>query len=152
MGETRINLKTMELEESSIEFKPQPDRRARMPEPLPVRLVAVEDVRLPTQAGAENDLDEFYVGLWEFERVENELTYRAENFRLYFDVVEGPIEREILRPLGIEVQSLAEAEKKLNDLEIEYIRQRGITPGRESLLLKDPGGNWVEIFGAARLA
>jgi hypothetical protein len=41
----------------------EPDRRARMPEPLPVRLVAVADVRLPAPAGAERALDAFYVDL-----------------------------------------------------------------------------------------
>jgi hypothetical protein len=141
----------VELEESSIEFKPQPDRRVRMPEPLPVKLVAVEDMRLLAPAGVEVQLDEFYVGLWGFERIENELTYRAENFRLSFDVREAPVQRESVRPTMIEVPSLAEAEKKLIDAKLEYIRQRAITPGRESLLVQDPAGNWVEVFGTSRV-
>jgi hypothetical protein len=40
---------------------------------------------------------------------------------------------------------LEEAEKKLIELELEYTRQRGMTPGEESLLLIDPAGNWIEL-------
>jgi hypothetical protein len=61
-------------------------------------------------------------------------------------VAEGQLERESIRAQGIEVTSLAEAEEKLIEEEIEYIRQRGLTPGQQSLLLLDPAGNWVEIF------
>lgn len=166
------------------------DRRPRMPEPLPVKLLAVEDVRLPATAGLEARLDDFYAGLLEFERVDVELprprakveplpgvreegrdwpmirrgriglppalasadrphtfgpVYRAENFRVHFDLVEGLVERESVRPLGIEVLSLAAAEAKLAAADIEYARQRGVSPGQESLLLTDPAGNWIEL-------
>src|SRR4026208_1292462 len=47
--------------------------RARRPGPLPVKLLAVEDVRLPATAGLESQLDAFYVGLLGFERVDIEL-------------------------------------------------------------------------------
>ena len=50
-----------------------------------------------------------------------------------------------MRPLGVEVISLGETEKKLIALEMEYVRQRGTTPGLDSLLVLDPAGNWVEI-------
>jgi hypothetical protein len=161
-----------------------------MPEPLPVKVLAVEDVRLPATAGLETRLDDFYVGLLGFERVDVDLprprpkvepmpgvreegrdwpvmrrgriglppallssdrphtfgpVYRAENFRVHFHLIEGLVERESLRPLGIEVLSLAEAEEKLGGAEVEYARQRGVTPGQESLLLTDPAGNWVEL-------
>src|SRR5687767_7663075 len=164
-------------------FRARGDRRPRMPEPLPVKLLAVEDVRLPATAGLEAQLDGFYVGLLEFERVDVEVprrrakvepmpgvreegrewpvlrrgrsglppgltapdrphhfgpVYRAENFRVHFHLVEGLVEREVLRPLGIEVPSLAEAASKLAAAEVEYARQRGVTPGQESLLLTDP--------------
>jgi hypothetical protein len=52
---------------------------------------------------------------------------------------------ESLRPLGVEIPSLADAEKKLIDTEIEYLRQRGLTPGEETLLVLDPAGNWIEL-------
>ena len=71
--------------------------------------------------------------------------YRADNFRLLFDLVEGPVERDTLRPLGVEVPSLAEAEAKVIEADLEYTRQRGVAPGHESLLLLDPAGNWVEV-------
>ena len=128
-----------------------------MDELPPVRLVAVEDVRLPTPPGLGEQLDSFYVGLWQFERDVTEgggaIVYRAENVRLRFEVVadQKPIERETLRPQGIEVLSLAEAELKLVEAEHEYIRQRGLTPGQESLLLQDPAGNWIELFEVRRV-
>src|SRR3954452_13855436 len=42
---------SVELEESTIGFKPAPDRRPLVPEPLPVRLLTVEDAQLVTAAG-----------------------------------------------------------------------------------------------------
>lgn len=138
----------MELEEVSGEFVPVQDRRVRLPEPLPVRLIAVEDVRLETAAGLESQLDEFYVDLLAFERVEGELAYRADNFILRFALYETMPQRDSLRPLGIEVISLREAEQKLIERELPYVRQRGITPGRDVLVLLDPAGNWIEISEA----
>jgi hypothetical protein len=136
----------LELEVATHELKPVVDKRMRIPEPLPVRLVAVDHVRLPAPAGVEVKLDAFYAGLLEFERIEGELAYRADNFILRFDVSEAPVPHESLRPQQIEVLSLADLEKKLIDLEIEYSRQRGLMPGDQTLLLLDPAGNWVEIL------
>jgi len=34
---------------------------------------------------------------------------------------------------------------KLIEAKIEYTRQRALLAGRESLLLLDPAGNWVEL-------
>jgi hypothetical protein len=53
----------VELVDSTGHLLPTADRRPRIPEPLPVRLVAVEDVRLSALMEAARDLDEFYVGL-----------------------------------------------------------------------------------------
>ncbi len=130
-------------------FVPITGRRPRMDEPLPVKLVAVDDVRLLSPSGIDAELDAFYVGLWQFQRDIDEagLVYRADNFRLRFAIMpEGQVERDSLRPQGIEVTSLAEAEEKLIEEEMEYIRQRGLTPGQQSLLVLDPAGNWIEIF------
>src|SRR5262245_46133967 len=105
------------------------DRRPRIPEPLPVRLVAVEDVRMPALVGIEDQLDALYVGILQFERVPGELAYNSENYVLRFEIFDGrPVAHESLRAQGIEVRSLAEVEQKLIDAEIEYIRQRGVTP------------------------
>ena len=124
----------------------RPDRGPRIPEPLPVRLVAVDDVRLPAPAGVEDKLDAFYVDLLEFQRVAGELAYQSDNFMLRFEVArDRPIPHESLRPQGIEVMSLAQTEKRLLDQEIEYSRQRSLTPGQQSLLLLDPAGNWIVI-------
>lgn len=137
----------MELDEPTTEFAIAEDRRPRVPEPLPVRLVAIADATLVAPAGVERQLDAFYAGLWGFVRDPDSdfPVYRADNFRLRFDVLEPPIRRDDLRPLGISVPSLAQARHKLIDQQIEYIPQKGINPGEESLVLLDPAGNWVQI-------
>jgi hypothetical protein len=204
----------IELDDVSDGASPgAPDRRARMPEPLPVRLVAVADVRLPAPAGVERALDAFYVDLLgciregaepkprrliepllgvrtevpviapplalglrntedgpvakaelpamaaaepEAPSLENARmvpgravlpgpVYLADNFALRFDILEGLVERDTFRPLTIEVPSLAEAEAKLIEAEMEYTRQRGLNLGDESLVLLDPAGNWIEL-------
>jgi hypothetical protein len=144
-----------------------------MPEPPPVRLVAVDDVRLQAPTGVERQLDSFYVMLLGFEREDVEIKpprpriassprrakepiessagvapgpiYRAENFRLRFQAVEPPVPHPSLRPQGIEVPSLNEAQARLTDAQIEYARERGLVPGQERLLLQDPAGNWIEL-------
>src|SRR5437016_9710878 len=129
----------MELEAGNPDFVPIIDRRTKMDQPLPVKLVTVEDARLSAPAGLEKALDALYIGLLQFERMAGEgLVYRADNFDLHIDIVETPVKREDMRALGIEVKSLAEAEHKLLDAEIEYVRQKGTTPGMESILLNDP--------------
>ena len=139
-----------QLEPSANIALPPADKRRLIPEPLPVKLVAIEDVRLPAPAGIETQLDAFYVGMWEFERGENEqgIVYRADNFRLRFDVIEPPIARDELRPVQIEVRSLREAEHKLIEAELEYERQKGLTAGSDVLLVLDPAGNWVALVEA----
>ena len=138
----------MELEPSPDNFVPRVDRRATMPLPPPVRLLTVNDARLPAPAGLEPQLDAFYVGILGFEReADSEFpVYRAENFRLLFEILEPPLQRDDLRPLGCEVPALGEAEQRLIDGEIAYARQRGLLPGDECLVLPDPAGNWIEIF------
>lgn len=138
----------MELEPSRITLKPPTDDRPTMPVPPPVRLVAVEDVHVPAAAGCERELDDFYVTLLRFDREgadHGEITYKAENARLRFDVLEPPITREDFRPIGIDVRSLQTIEKQLIDLEMDYEWQRGISPGHQTILLQDPAGNWVQI-------
>jgi len=150
MGETPMlrQMDPIELEPSSG-LVPTADDRRRMDEPPPVRLIAVEDVLLLAQPGVRDALDGFYVDLLEFVRAANEETivYRAENFRLRFAVVDQiPLERDGVRPIGIQVRSLRDMERKLFEKQVEYIRQRGLLPGLISLLVQDPAGNWIEIF------
>jgi hypothetical protein len=137
----------IQLETPAEEFKTTADTRPRMPEPLPVRLVTIDHAHLPAAAGREVQLDEFYINLFGFERADppDPLAYRAENFNLCFDILEPPLERDTLRPLGIEVRSLADAEHTLSQRAIEFIRQRGLLPGHDSLLLQDPAGNWIVL-------
>ncbi len=124
------------------------DRRPKMPEPLPVRLVAVADVHLPAQAELEKQHDDFYCGLLKMVRDEprDQRIYRADNHRVVFELGEGMIQRESCRPLGVEVESLGLVEAWLVEREIAYERLRGIVPGVESIFVKDPSGNWVEVM------
>jgi hypothetical protein len=138
---------TLELIDPVGRFQSKPDTRPRMPEPPPVKLVTVTDATLLTGAGREVQLDEFYVGMLRFLRVppRGRRFYRAENFDLVFDVLEPPVLRDSLRPLGVEVPSLAAVEHELVERQIEFIRQRGLLPGHDNLLLQDPAGNWVAL-------
>ena len=140
----------MNLETPDFEFKPQADERPRIPEPLPVRLVAVADVSVVTAAGVEKLLNVFYVDRLGFEReadaAEATIVYRADNFRLILDVLEPPIVRDTLRPVAIEVRSLEELEGKLIADEVEFVKQKGVMPGQITFLFQDPAGNWVEIY------
>jgi hypothetical protein len=148
MNERESNLDdSIVLDQATGGFRPVEDRRRRIPEPLPVKLVTVEDARLICGAGLEVQLDEFYVGLLGFERIgpEDGIVYRAENFNLRFDVLEPPVRRETLRTLGVEMLSLAAAQEQLIAREIEHTRQKGLAPGQESILLMDPAGNWIEL-------
>jgi len=143
----------MELEQPDDSIALTPDQRPRIPEPPPVRLLAVADVRLPAPAGAERQLDQFYVDLLNFEREADSQfpIYRAENFCLIIDVLEPPIRRDDLRPLQIEVLSLPLLERKLIDGQVEYTHRRGLLPGQEALILLDPAGNWIEITAFSQL-
>lgn len=139
----------MELDQPNFQFKPEQDRRPHMTEPPPVRVGAVADVHLRAAAGVEVELDSFYVGLLQFQR-ENPnshgpVIYRAENFRLIFDVQEPPVQREDMRPAHILVRSLKTLERQLIDLEIEFEWHRGLTPGTHQLVLQDPAKNWIAI-------
>ena len=137
------------LEEEAAPLGPVEDRRPRLPEPLPVKLIAVEDVRLPAEAGRDTEMDDLYVGLLEFAKDDPaKLTYRADNLCVHFHVVEGLIARDSYRPLVVEVLSLRDVEKKLLEDEREHERQRGLTPGSEQIALLDPSGNLVHIVEA----
>jgi hypothetical protein len=148
----------IELEPVTGPFTPQADRRQRVPEPPPVRLVAVDDVRLQAESRLEKELDSFYVGVLKFEREEaaegtNVLRYKAENFRLRIVLVDHPVDRgDDLRMLGVVVPGLLAVEHALIEREIDYARQKGLIPGQESLLLRDPAGNWLEITETRLLA
>ena len=142
----------MELEPSSG-FQPALDRRPPVPVPPPVKLVTVDDATLPASAGMEEGLDAFYVTLLQFERDPKAggLVYRAENFRLRFEIFDGPIARDHLRPLGIEVPSLGATEAQLIDLQYPCTRMRSLTPGLDKLALLDPAGNWIDLVEAPRI-
>ena len=155
-----VEVEPLEPSPAPAQFTPVVDRRPRVPEPLPVRLVAVADVSLPAPAGLERRLDAFYVGLFGFERrvrdddataawapahADATISYRADNFTLHLSVHEPPVRRADYRPIGVEVPSLAALEEKLIEAEHDYHRQRGLLPGEVSIVLMDPAGNLLDV-------
>lgn len=136
----------MQLDEPSVPFKPVIDQRLRVPEPIPVRLIAVNDVRVDAGAGIERELDAFYAKLIGMQRISGEsIVYRADNFDLYVDVLEPPVVREDYRPLRAEIRSLADMTLRLIEAEIPFTRRKGLLPGDEALVMQDPAGNWVVL-------
>lgn len=144
---------SMELEDPITPFRRDEDKRPRVPEPPPVRLMTIEDAHLPAPAGSERELDTFYCALLRFEReAGGEFpVYRSETHRLIFDVIEPPLDRDNFRALGMEVRSLSELEAGLIERDIQYARQRGLLTGQESIVLRDPAGKWVEVAGRSDL-
>lgn len=124
------------------------DPRPRMPEPPPVRLAAIADVKLLAKPGTERELDRLYVEVLGFQRVSAPGTppiYQAENAALTFTVIEDPRPRPHLRMIAVEVPSLADTEQRLVDRGIEFQWQKSLQPGLDSILVLDAGGNWVEV-------
>jgi len=152
------SLAQIELDPASGVFEVDEDRRPKLEQPPPVRLVSIEDCQLWAPAGLERLLDEFYTGLLDFQRQDpepdesgHELIYRAENFRLRIQVLERPLPREDFRPLAVAVPSLNDLARRLAEAKIEYERQLGLVPGEDNLLFNDPAGNPVTV-GEYRLA
>ena len=128
---------------------PPPDRRRFVPEPPPVRLVAVRDVHRFAPAGAEVELDRFYRDLLRFEREstpDHYPAYRAERHRVVFDVVEPPVRRDDLRPVGVEIPHFFDVETYLIENDLPHERVTKLVAGQDGLLLKDPAGNWVALL------
>jgi hypothetical protein len=147
----------IELDEPSATVDAD-DRRRKIENPPPVRIIAIDDCYIWAPAGLEPQLDRFYEGLLYFERLESdpgdgphELMYRAENFRLLIEIVERPLSREDYRPLMVAVPSLNDLAASLTDAEIEHVREKGLTPGHDTLLITDPAGNPVAV-GEYRVA
>jgi hypothetical protein len=106
-------------------------------------------------------LDDFYVTMLQLERDESagqssprnrsqdcagEIVYKAENVRLRLAVHEPPLPaRGDMRPIAVEVRSLADAEVRIIARELEYERLRALVAGQDTLMLRDPAGNWVAI-------
>ena len=61
----------IELDPVQNEIDLEEDRRPKIEEPPPVRLISIDDCVLWAAAGLERQLDEFYVGLLKFEREES---------------------------------------------------------------------------------
>ena len=144
----------IELDESSIPFPGAPeDRRPKVPEPPPVRLVAVEDVTFESSEENVPKLDDFYVGLLRFERDPREpgVVYRAENVRLRFKIEPAPVSRDDMRAMGVEVPSLADLELLFIEHQIQFAKERTLAFGHTTFLLRDPAGNWLRIGQVKRI-
>jgi hypothetical protein len=126
------------------------DVRPPMPEPPPVRVVAVNDVHLPAAVGREKELDAFYVGVLNFAAGRGgggALAFAAENVDIVFDLGEPPVNYENLAPTMMEVPSLRNLRALLLDNEIAYETMHGLMPGTEHILVRDPAGNLLAISG-----
>lgn len=124
------------------------DQRPSVPEPPTVRLVAIADVRLSVRPSELPELDRLYVEVLGFERVvgpSSGTAFRAENAELIFNVSEPEQPRTHLRMIAVEVPSLATIEQRLLDRGIEFQWQKSLQPGHDSILVLDPGGNWIEV-------
>lgn len=135
--------------EDAAQSVSRPDARPRMPEPPPVRLVAVEDVRIDAPRGLHEPLDDFYASLLKFNREYADpevIVYGAENFRLLVKLIDPPVLRDDLRPILIEVPDLLAVEHELVERKTDYQRLRRLTLAHASLLLLDPARNWVELY------
>ena len=138
----------MELEEPTATVKQPPDARPTMPEPPPVRLLAIADVHLEAPAAMERLLSDFYVGLLRFERDAEDaerLAFKAEKWRLVFDVVESFGPRDGYRPVMIETPFFADFVQALNDRELFFEWQKGTAAGVETVFLQDPAGYWISV-------
>jgi len=139
----------MRIEEPSQLFTPVSDTRPLMPAPPPVRLIAIDDVRLPALASAADSHDAFYVGLLQFERdtadAEAAIVYRAERWRLLFDLHETFPVRDDYRATQVAVPHFDDVVRLLTDAETPFEWQKGTAPGLEAILLQDPSGNWVRV-------
>jgi hypothetical protein len=135
-------------------FEQPDDRRPKMDEPLPVRLVAIADVRLPALLELERKHDEFYCGLLKMVRDEprSQRIYRTDNHRIVFELFEHLIERTECRPLNVEIDSLSSLQASLIEQKIEFELVRDITLGIQSLALRDPSGNWLQIAQSTPVA
>ena len=142
-----FTIHAMELEPSTGFTPPAPDKRPHMPSPPPVTIVAVDDPHLPGLVDQGPELVSFYVDVLKFERDEDApgLVFRAENLNLYFDLGETVPPRDDFRMLGVVVPNLGDVMRALIDCEIEFTRQRGLTPGGDAIVCLDPAGNWVQI-------
>ncbi len=141
----------MELDPPGPPLRLAADGRKRLPEPLGVNLLAVADVRLPALKEHEADLCLLYEKILGLERVRGPLAFRADNFVLYFDVVEKLPQNREYRYTGIEVMDLALVAKKCPAAKLEFTLQRGLTPGSEMLELLDAAGNWLRISEFRRI-
>jgi hypothetical protein len=124
------------------------DQRLTVPEPLPVRLNAIADVRLPCPPGVDAAMDALYVSLLKFERLRSDefhLFYRADNHNLIFQVHNRPVGHDRLAPTMIEVDSLDPLQRHFVDTEFPFQWMRGLTPGGDYLLFQDPAGNWIGV-------
>ena len=124
------------------------DVRPLIPEPPPVRMIAVNDVHLPAAIGRGAELVAFYVGVLNFAAGRQEgdaLAFAAENVDLVFDLGEPPVNYENLSPTLVEVPSLRNLRALLLDNEIAYETMHGLMPGTEHILVRDPAGNLLAI-------
>ena len=139
------------LSKTSGAFEPQVDERPAVPEPLPVELVAVTDVRVRAPAELKEQIDEFYFLLGFTRPDDHGWAYRSDTTLLIFRPPRRKSWRQDYRPILVTVESIDEVASRLADAGVHYSRQRGISLGCESLHCTDPAGNFLQISEHRRL-
>lgn len=135
--------------------KPRPaDDRVRMDEPLPVELIAVDDVHVEAMREHLPAMEELYLGLLGMVRADeasadspaDQCVYCADNYCLVIHLVEGPPKsKQDYRPVKLVVPLLRVLRQGLIDREIEHQYQLGIVPGSHCVVLMDAAGNWLNV-------
>lgn len=141
-----------------IELEPEGEKKTitpigsaadgRLPsyQPPPVMLQAVADVALPLDGHGDKRLDDFYVELLRFEKIDAPLrTYRAEKHHLVFHPAGEQIFRHDAAPVGLVTPFFWELRDGLKLRKMEYRYLQGIVAGDDSLLFQDPCGNWLSV-------
>lgn len=136
--------------------KPQPaDHRVRMDEPLPVELIAVDDVHVEAQREHLPAMEALYLRLLGMVRADetsadltaDECVYYADNFCLVIHWIDGPTKpKEDYRPIKLVVPLLRDFRQGLIDREIEHQYQLGMVPGSHCIVLMDAAGNWLNVY------
>jgi hypothetical protein len=149
----------MQVEDHAQPFQPVNDTRLRMYEPPVVRLISIDDVTLHATPATAPLLDFFYIQLLGFERHADDLNhtennpknpvtqiiYRAEKNSVIFDIVNVVLPRDDYRPVQVATPLFDLFVRQITELEMPFEWQKGVAPGLETVLLKDPAGNWMLV-------
>jgi hypothetical protein len=118
------------------------DDRPMLDEPPPVKVLAVRDVELQAADDELPAVAAFYAGLLGLKPLDAR-TFGSATVDLRLVPPEG--ERDSLKPLGLQAQHYKQIVERLQMDEVDFEIVRGLVAGGDTILLRDPAGNWVGI-------